>query len=69
MKTDQGMFEVHPAFCSNASTNRHWLIPAKKGLVCEGVTRYNQHDRLVRNKGLTAGKETKPVSSIARGGA
>jgi hypothetical protein len=35
---------------SNAGNNRHWLIPAKKGLVCEEVVRYNPHDRLVRMK-------------------
>lgn len=35
---------------SNAGTNRHWLIPAKKGMVCEEVARYNEHDRLLRMK-------------------
>lgn len=35
---------------SSAGSNRHWLIPAKKGLVCEEVIRYSQHDRLVRMK-------------------
>lgn len=35
---------------SQAGTHRHWLIPAKKGLVCEELARYSQHDRLVRMK-------------------
>lgn len=35
---------------SGTGTNRHWLIPAKKGMVCEEVARYGQHDRLVRMK-------------------
>lgn len=27
---------------------RHWLIPARKGVVSEELERYNEHDRLVR---------------------
>ncbi len=35
---------------TSAGVDRHWLIPAKKGTVCEEVVRYSQHDRLVRMK-------------------
>lgn len=35
---------------SNDGLNRYWLIPAKKGLVCEEVVRYGRNDRLVRMK-------------------
>lgn len=30
--------------------NRHWLIPARKGLLCEEVVRYGKGDRLLRMK-------------------
>lgn len=33
---------------STSGVNRHWLIPARKGLVREEVERYGEHDRLVR---------------------
>jgi hypothetical protein len=35
---------------TGGGSHRHWLTPAKKGLVCEEVVRYNKHDRLLRMK-------------------
>ena len=62
---------------SGAGNHRHWLIPAKKGLVCEEVARYNQHDRLVcmkvspqarkRNPTLPAHWEAREVSYEIQG--
>jgi hypothetical protein len=46
---------------SSAGTNRHWLIPAKKGLVCEEVARYSQHDRLVRMKVSPQARKRNPA--------
>lgn len=46
---------------SRAGTNRHWLIPAKKGLVCEEVARYSQHDRLVRMKVSPQARKRNPA--------
>ncbi len=46
---------------SKAGTNRHWLIPTKKGLVCEEVTRYGQHDRLVRMKVSPQARKRNPT--------
>ncbi|MHA6128848.1 IS4 family transposase [Pseudomonas fluorescens group sp. PF-1] len=46
---------------SSAGSNRHWLIPAKKGLVCEEVTRYSQHDRLVRMKVSPQARKRNPA--------
>lgn len=46
---------------SSAGSNRHWLIPAKKGLVCEEVSRYSQHDRLVRTKVSPQARKRNPA--------
>lgn len=46
---------------SNAGINRHWLIPAKKGLVCEEVARYSPHDRLVRMKVSPQARKRNPT--------
>ena len=46
---------------SSAGSNRHWLIPAKKGLVCEEVIRYSQHDRLVRMKVSPQARKRNPA--------
>ena len=46
---------------SSAGSNRHWLIPAKKGLVCEEVSRYSQHDRLVRMKVSPQARKRNPA--------
>jgi hypothetical protein len=46
---------------SSAGINRHWLIPAKKGLVCEEVVRYSQHDRLVRMKVSPQARKRNPA--------
>jgi len=46
---------------SSAGSNGHWLIPAKKGLVCEEVTRYSQHDRLVRMKVSPQARKRNPA--------
>jgi hypothetical protein len=46
---------------SGAGNHRHWLIPAKKGLVCEEVARYNQHDRLVRMKVSPQARKRNPT--------
>lgn len=46
---------------SGAGNNRHWLIPAKKGLVCEEVARYNQHDRLVCMKVSPQARKRNPT--------
>mgnify|MGYP000623749160 FL=1 len=46
---------------SSAGSNRHWLIPAKRGLVCEEVTRYSQHDRLVRMKVSPQARKRNPA--------
>ena len=46
---------------SSAGINRHWLIPAKKGLVCEEVARYSPHDRLVRMKGSPQARKRNPT--------
>lgn len=46
---------------SRAGTNRHWLIPAKKGLVCEEVARYSQHDRLLRMKVSPQARKRNPA--------
>ncbi|RON03734.1 IS4 family transposase, partial [Pseudomonas brassicacearum] len=35
---------------NNAGVNRHWLIPARNGLVSEEIARYGKHDRLLRMK-------------------
>jgi hypothetical protein len=62
---------------SHAGLHRHWLIPAKKGTICEEVIRYNQHDRLVRmkvspqararNPGLSTHWEAREVSYEVQG--
>ncbi|MHC8326902.1 IS4 family transposase [Pseudomonas sp. LB1P83] len=46
---------------SGAGINRHWLIPAKKGLICEEVARYSQHDRLVRMKVSPQARKRNPA--------
>ena len=46
---------------SGAGNHRNWLIPAKKGLVCEEVARYNQHDRLVRMKVSPQARKRNPT--------
>jgi hypothetical protein len=46
---------------SNGGTHRHWLIPAKKGLVCEEVTRYSQHNRWVRMKVSPQARKRNPA--------
>lgn len=46
---------------SRSGTHRHWLIPAKKGLVCEEVARYSVHDRLVRMKVSPQARKRNPV--------
>jgi hypothetical protein len=46
---------------SGAGNHRHWLIPAKKGLVCEEIARYNQHDRLVRMKVSPQARKRNPT--------
>ncbi|AMW82805.1 Mobile element protein [Pseudomonas yamanorum] len=46
---------------SRSGTHRHWLIPAKKGLVCEEVARYSIHDRLVRMKVSPQARKRNPV--------
>lgn len=35
---------------SKNHSDRHWLIPARKGLVYEEIERYNDHDKLLRMK-------------------
>jgi hypothetical protein len=49
---------------SDAGNHRHWLIPAKKGLVCEEVARYNQHDRLVRMKVSPQARKRNPTLPV-----
>jgi len=46
---------------NNAGTCRHWLIPAKKGTVCEEVVRYSPHDRLVRMKVSPQARKRNPT--------
>lgn len=46
---------------SRAGTHRHWLIPAKKGMVCEEVTRYSEHDRLLRMKVSPQARKRNPA--------
>lgn len=46
---------------SKSGTNRHWLIPAKKGLICEEKVRYGQHDRLVRMKVSPQARKRNPT--------
>ncbi|PKA70214.1 transposase, IS4 family [Pseudomonas baetica] len=46
---------------SGDGSHRHWLIPAKKGLVCEEVARYNEHDRLVRMKVSPQARKRNPT--------
>ncbi|AZF24595.1 IS4 family transposase [Pseudomonas sp. R2-60-08W] len=46
---------------SNTGTHRHWLIPAKKGMVCEEVIRYGEHDRLVRMKVSPQARKRNPA--------
>jgi hypothetical protein len=46
---------------SNAGQNRHWLIPAKKGMVCEEVVRYGPYDRLVRMKVSPQARKRSPT--------
>jgi hypothetical protein len=46
---------------SGDGSHRHWLIPAKKGLVCEELARYNQHDRLVRMKVSPQARKQNPT--------
>jgi len=48
---------------NKAGTHRHWLIPAKKGTVCEEVARYNPHDRLVRMKVSPRARARNPTLS------
>lgn len=46
---------------SVAGDRRHWLIPAKKGLICEEVARYSPHDRLVRMKVSPQARKRNPA--------
>ena len=46
---------------STTGTHRHWLIPAKKGMVCEEVTRYSEHDRLLRMKVSPQARKRNPA--------
>ncbi len=46
---------------NNAGTHRHWLIPAKKGIVCEEVVRYSPHDRQVRMKVSLQARKRNPT--------
>jgi hypothetical protein len=46
---------------NRAGTHRHWLIPAKKGLVCEEVARYSEHDRLLRMKVSPQARKRNPT--------
>jgi len=48
---------------NKAGAHRHWLIPAKKGTVCEEVARYNPHDRLVRMKVSPQARARNPALS------
>ena len=36
-------------------TNRHWLIPERKGQVYTELERYGDGDRLLQNDGLASG--------------
>jgi hypothetical protein len=46
---------------SNVGTHRHWLIPAKKGTVCEESVHYGEHDRLVRMKVSPQARKRSPA--------
>lgn len=45
---------------SQAGTHRHWLIPARKGLVSEQIERYGKHDRLLRMKVSAQARKRNP---------
>ena len=46
---------------SLAGSNRHWLIPERKGLVKEEVARYSEHDRLVQMKVSPQARKKNPA--------
>lgn len=59
---DKGFWGAEMLSSLNKSgTNRHWLIPAKKGLICEEKVRYGQHDRLVRMKVSPQARKRNPT--------
>lgn len=45
---------------ATAGENRHWLIPARQGLVSEEVTRYGKQDRLLRMKVSAQARKRNP---------
>lgn len=45
---------------AGAGANRHWLIPARNGLVSEELTRYGKQDRLLRMKVSAQARKRNP---------
>lgn len=58
---DKGFWSAELLLGLTASgDDRHWLIPARQGLVCEEVVRYGPQDRLLRMKVSAQARQRNP---------
>lgn len=46
---------------SGSGHDRHWLIPARRGLVAEEIVRYNAHDRLLQMRVSAQARKRNPA--------